>query len=165
MEIMSNTDAVLIAGGSGTIQEAITGLLRRPDADQYAQSLVIGFVPLGTNNRTFFKLYEDLSNLRLSSKRLEEVQVLVDSTMKVLNDQRTNLNVLRIHNLDSQKTVFSLNKFEFGVLSELSSQFPKYWYLGDFLAQYYVYLKSTIFKVTVFVICLCLSKCRFRLSF
>ena len=144
---MSNTDAVLIAGGSGTIQEAITGLLRRADADQYAQNLVVGFVPLGTNNRTFFKLYEELANLQLGSGRLEEVRVLVDSTMKVLNDQRTNLNVLRIHNLDSQKTVFSLNKFEFGVLSELSRQFPNYWYLGDFLAKYYVYLRSTLFKV------------------
>lgn len=148
MEIMSNTDAVLIAGGSGTIQEAITGLLRRTDADQYAQNLVVGFVPLGTNNRTFFQVYEDLSQLKLGSKRLEEVQVLVNSTMKVLNDQRTNLNVLRIHNLDSQKTVFSLNKFEFGVLSELSRQFPKYWYLGDFLAQYYVYLRSIWLRVS-----------------
>lgn len=149
MEIMSNTDAVLIAGGSGTIQEAITGLLRRADADQYAQNLVVGFVPLGTNNRTFFQVYEDLRDLKLGSKRLEEVQVLVNSTMKVLNDQRTNLNVLRIHNLDSQKTVFSLNKFEFGVLSELSRQLPKYWYLGDFLAQYYVYLKSVWLRVSI----------------
>lgn len=145
LEIMSNTDAVLIAGGSGTIQEAITGLFRRDDANQFAQHLPIGFLPLGSNNRTFFKIFD--KDFLSGPKRLQEVKLIADSTMKVLNDKQINLNVLRIHNLDIQKTVFSLNKFEFGILSELTRQVPKYWYLGDLLAQYYVYYKSTLFKV------------------
>ena len=143
---MSNTDAVLIAGGSGTIQEAITGLLRREDADKYARSLPVAFLPLGANNRTFNKLYkDDYSNSNLNSKRLHEVRVLADCAMKIVNDKRTDLNVLRIHNLDNQKTVFSLNKLEFGVLTELKRQSPQHWYFG-YLADYYVYLKATLFR-------------------
>merc|ERR1711923_524050 len=33
MEIMSDADAVLVAGGDGTLMEAVTGLLRRKDRD------------------------------------------------------------------------------------------------------------------------------------
>ena len=33
MEIMADADAVLVAGGDGTLMETVTGLLRRPDAN------------------------------------------------------------------------------------------------------------------------------------
>lgn len=31
MELMEQTDMLIVAGGDGTLQEVITGLLRRPD--------------------------------------------------------------------------------------------------------------------------------------
>lgn len=31
MELMEHTDMLIVAGGDGTLQEVITGLLRRPD--------------------------------------------------------------------------------------------------------------------------------------
>lgn len=31
MEVMEQTDMLIVAGGDGTLQEVITGLLRRPD--------------------------------------------------------------------------------------------------------------------------------------
>lgn len=31
MELMEQTDILIVAGGDGTVQEVITGLLRRPD--------------------------------------------------------------------------------------------------------------------------------------
>jgi len=31
MEFMEQTDMLIVAGGDGTLQEVITGLLRRPD--------------------------------------------------------------------------------------------------------------------------------------
>lgn len=147
MEVMSNTDAVLIAGGSGTIQEAITGFLRREDADQVGCSLPIAFLPLGTNNRTFNRIYDfsHLNNIR--QDRLKEVKILAESAMKILKDKRVQLNVTRIHDLESSKAVFSLNRFEFGVLNELARKFKNHWYLGDKLAAYYVFLRATLFKV------------------
>lgn len=45
MELMEQTDMLIVAGGDGTLQEVITGLLRRPDqvgVTQASQSLVCG---------------------------------------------------------------------------------------------------------------------------
>ncbi|CAB4054116.1 AGK [Lepeophtheirus salmonis] len=51
MKIMSDADAVLIAGGDGTLMETITGLLRRKDANSYAKSIVLGVLPVGKDNK------------------------------------------------------------------------------------------------------------------
>lgn len=42
MEIMADADAVLVAGGDGTIMEAVTGLMRRADAEQGRQGCAQG---------------------------------------------------------------------------------------------------------------------------
>ena len=51
MEVMDNTDAVLVAGGDGTVSEALTGLLRRQDANHAARRFPIGIAPLGRTNQ------------------------------------------------------------------------------------------------------------------
>ena len=56
MEIMDNTDAVVIAGGNGTMHEAVTGLLRRNDQEIVSQKLPIGLIPIGKRN-TIFKRF------------------------------------------------------------------------------------------------------------
>ena len=42
MELMDDTDAVLVAGGDGTLMEAVTGLLRRKDINLVSRSLPLG---------------------------------------------------------------------------------------------------------------------------
>ena len=39
---MDDTDAVLVAGGDGTLMEAVTGLLRRKDINVVSRSLPLG---------------------------------------------------------------------------------------------------------------------------
>lgn len=56
MEIMDNTDAVLIAGGNGTVHEAVTGLLRRPDSWSAARRFPIGILPVGKRNTIAYDL-------------------------------------------------------------------------------------------------------------
>lgn len=56
MEIMDNTDAVVIAGGNGTVHEAVTGLLRRSDHEIVSQKWPIGLIPIGKRN-TIFKRF------------------------------------------------------------------------------------------------------------
>lgn len=41
MELMERTDMLIVAGGDGTVQEVITGLLRRPD--QVCDTGLLGF--------------------------------------------------------------------------------------------------------------------------
>ncbi|XP_023223533.1 acylglycerol kinase, mitochondrial-like [Centruroides sculpturatus] len=40
MEVMDNTDSVIVAGGNGTLHEAVTGLLRRSDAQLRCSGVV-----------------------------------------------------------------------------------------------------------------------------
>ncbi len=56
MQIMDNTDAVVIAGGNGTLHEAITGLLRRSDESIAVQKFPIGIIPIGKRNTIAYSL-------------------------------------------------------------------------------------------------------------
>ena len=52
MEIMKDADAVLVAGGDGTVMEAVTGLMRRPDSERLGRTLPIGVLPVGNTNQS-----------------------------------------------------------------------------------------------------------------
>ena len=56
MQVMDNTDCVVVAGGDGTVHEVITGLLRRDDANIASKRFPIGIVPVGKNNNVAFEL-------------------------------------------------------------------------------------------------------------
>lgn len=56
MEIMQNTDCVLVAGGDGTVHETITGLMRRKDAHVAVNQYPIGIAPIGKYNYIAHKL-------------------------------------------------------------------------------------------------------------
>lgn len=49
MELMEQTDMLIVAGGDGTLQEVVTGLLRRADQEKMSNT-PIGFIPLGSHN-------------------------------------------------------------------------------------------------------------------
>ena len=54
----ATVDYILIAGGDGTIQEVVTGLMRKKDEANCAayQYIPIGILPLGYNNSYFRKM-------------------------------------------------------------------------------------------------------------
>ncbi|RZF33769.1 hypothetical protein LSTR_LSTR008028 [Laodelphax striatellus] len=47
---LAKTDAVVVAGGDGTLSEVVTGLMRRCDADKVRPTIPIGVLPLGRTN-------------------------------------------------------------------------------------------------------------------
>ncbi|KAG8535777.1 hypothetical protein GDO81_027809 [Engystomops pustulosus] len=61
LELMENTDLIIVAGGDGTLQEVVTGLLRRTDQDSFSK-IPIGFIPLGTTNTLSQTLYPQSEN-------------------------------------------------------------------------------------------------------
>ncbi|XP_054710657.1 acylglycerol kinase, mitochondrial-like [Uloborus diversus] len=132
MEIMSNTDAVLVAGGDGTFQEAVTGLMSRPNIEN--ECIPIGVIPLGKTNT--------LANHLFGSKSSSSAQLMAESAMAVVRDMTTRMDVMKIQYMDEKKSVYAMCNFEEGVFADVEPSVQKYWYLGV-LKDKYVYLKNS----------------------
>uniref|UniRef100_A0A8C8BTJ6 Acylglycerol kinase, mitochondrial n=1 Tax=Otus sunia TaxID=257818 RepID=A0A8C8BTJ6_9STRI len=86
LELMENTDLIIIAGGDGTVQEVITGLLRRADEAAFSK-IPIGFIPLGKTCTLSHTLYPESTN---------KVQHIINATLAILKGETVPLDVLQI---------------------------------------------------------------------
>ncbi|GIY62440.1 acylglycerol kinase, mitochondrial [Caerostris darwini] len=132
MEIMSNTDAVIVAGGDGTLQEAVTGLLRRPGHEE--ENLPLGIIPLGKTNTVAQYLF--------GSKSSSSSQLMAESTMAVIRETTTNMDVFKVQFADDDKPVFGMVNFEQGIFGDVEPLVNKYWYFGA-LKDKYTYFKNS----------------------
>ena len=87
MQLMKDADAVLVAGGDGTVMEVVTGLMRREDRDAAAQ-VPIGILPVGKNNLTAKSLFPGAEN---------QVRLLGEATMAVVRQLRRPTGVMEVN--------------------------------------------------------------------
>uniref|UniRef100_G3USM3 DAGKc domain-containing protein n=1 Tax=Meleagris gallopavo TaxID=9103 RepID=G3USM3_MELGA len=99
MELMENTDLIIIAGGDGTVQEVVTGLLRRADEAAFSK-IPIGFIPLGKTCTLSHTLYpESVNQVHLWTEPDDSVRYkIVLSTSKPKSSQLIFL-FLTLHSL------------------------------------------------------------------
>lgn len=126
------TDAVVVAGGDGTLLEAVTGFMRKDDKS-FRQSIPIGVIPLGSNNR-FAKL--------LFGTDREEVRILLESAMAVVQGFTQKVDVLGIQGEDG-RTSFALSGLQTGVYRDAEARKSKYWYFGP-LKSRWTHLKTAM---------------------
>ncbi|XP_063785039.1 acylglycerol kinase, mitochondrial [Pseudophryne corroboree] len=119
LELMENTDLIIVAGGDGTLQEVITGLLRRPDQDVFSK-IAIGFIPLGVTNTLSRTLYPQSDN---------KVQHISDATLSILKGETVPLDVLQIKG-ENEQPVFAVTSLRWGSYRDAAAKSTKYWYLG-----------------------------------
>ncbi|XP_023333424.1 acylglycerol kinase, mitochondrial [Eurytemora carolleeae] len=124
MKIMDNTDAVLIAGGDGTVMEAVTGMLRREDAELF-RHVPIGIIPVGENNTLSTRLFPGL----------DQVRKMAESTMSVIKQLKKPINVIEVENLCENedykgKKLHALNSLQIGAWREAAQRRDSYWYWG-----------------------------------
>lgn len=119
MEFMEQTDMLIVAGGDGTLQEVITGLLRRPDQEAFSTT-PIGFIPLGSHN----SLSPSLHFLRDN-----KVKDITAATLSILRGETVPLDVLQIKG-EKDQPVFALIGLRWGAFRDAASKISKYWYLG-----------------------------------
>lgn len=132
MELMEQTDMLIVAGGDGTVQEVVTGLLRRPDQEKVS-NIPIGFIPLGSNN--------SLSpSLNLSSDN--KVEVITSATLSILRGEMVPLDVLQIKS-EKEQPVFALMGLRWGAFRDAAATISKYWYFGP-LKKYAAHWISTL---------------------
>lgn len=141
MKIMGNTDAVLIAGGDGTLMEAVTGLMRRDDVGTFCQ-VPIGIIPVGEANNFSKRLFPNDNPVR----------GMAEATMAVIKQLKKPVSVIQVENLAEQEEyfgnkIYGLSELEFGSFREAYNRRDKYWMfvgLKDVLS--YVFGYSTAHK-------------------
>ncbi|XP_036376188.1 acylglycerol kinase, mitochondrial [Megalops cyprinoides] len=118
MELMEQTDMLIVAGGDGTLQEVITGLLRRADQASFSNT-PIGFIPLGSQNSLSQSLHSQTDN---------KVKHIISATLSILKGDTVPLDVLQIQG--EKEPVFALIGLRWGAFRDVASSISKYWYLG-----------------------------------
>ncbi|KAL4612825.1 acylglycerol kinase, mitochondrial [Arapaima gigas] len=119
MELMEHTDMLIVAGGDGTLQEVITGLLRRSDEASFSK-IPIGFIPLGSENSLSPSLH-----LHTDSR----VKNITAATLSILKGETVPLDVLQIKG-EKEQPVFAVIGLRWGSFRDVAASISKYWYLG-----------------------------------
>ena len=136
MEIMADADAVLVAGGDGTLMEAVTGLLRRSDKAE-AVKIPIGVLPVGRTNSMAHRLFGVDDDVRLMG----------EATMSVVRHLKKPMGVIEVENRSEDerfqgKKMFCLNRVEIGAWKDARLRTDRYWLFGFGLKNYITYLGS-----------------------
>ena len=125
LKIMENCDAVLIAGGDGTLMEAVTGVMKREDKENFTSRTPLGIIPLGTKN--------SLANTLFPST--DQVRQLAESTMAVIRQIKRPVSVIEVENLSTDefmrgKKLFGTNSLEMGAWREADARKDNYWFFA-----------------------------------
>lgn len=129
-ELKQLPDAILVAGGDGTLSETVTGLLRRPKREKCP----VGVLPVGRTNSVATKIY----NLKPNSSGLEEVRGMVHSAISVVRGRTAKKDIMEIQVMPDEesepppKPIFAVGSFQWGAFRDAHSLQDKYWYLGPF---------------------------------
>ncbi|XP_022084851.1 acylglycerol kinase, mitochondrial-like [Acanthaster planci] len=115
------TDAVVVAGGDGTVGEVITGLLRREDEASISVRWPLGIIPVGTTNSLARFLYANAES---------DVRWMGNAALAVIRGLTEPVDVMAIQGEDGRK-VFTVNNLEWGPLQEARQRSTKYWYFGS----------------------------------
>ncbi|XP_036441134.1 acylglycerol kinase, mitochondrial [Colossoma macropomum] len=119
MDLMEQADILIVAGGDGTLQEVITGLLRRTDEEAFSKT-PIGFIPLGLHNSISESLHLITDN---------KVRRITSATLSILKGETVPLDVLQIKS-EKEQPVFALLSLRWGCFRDVAGSISKYWYLG-----------------------------------
>nr|XP_060485120.1 acylglycerol kinase, mitochondrial [Panthera onca] len=103
LELLENTDVIIVAGGDGTLQEVITGVLQRADEASFSK-IPIGFIPLGQTSSLSHTLFAESGN---------KVQHITDATLAIVKGETIPLDVLQIKG-EKEKPVFAVTGLRWG---------------------------------------------------
>ncbi|XP_031640699.1 acylglycerol kinase, mitochondrial [Contarinia nasturtii] len=129
-ELDTLPDAILCAGGDGTLSEIVTGLFRRTSYKNEAHP-VIGILPVGRENTFAQKLF----NFTKASE-LQQVQGLADASLSVVRGNVVPKDVMKIEVIDDDakdkvKPVYAFSSFEWSAYIDAFNERDRYWYFGS----------------------------------
>ncbi len=116
MAILKDADAVLVAGGDGTLMEAVTGFVRRPDSKRLSGLLPIGVLPVGQTNR----LSRSLFPAAAASDRAEsEAEMMAGAAMACVKKLYRPVDLMQVENVSEDeelkgKKIYALSEMQIG---------------------------------------------------
>ncbi|XP_014471802.1 PREDICTED: acylglycerol kinase, mitochondrial [Dinoponera quadriceps] len=131
-------DAIIVAGGDGTLSDVVTGLIRKYEGNlQSVKQCPIGILPLGNTNTIasrFFREYTDLSDIRH----------IIDATMAIVKNKLKLIDALEIKVLEDDsekpiKPIYAVGGIKWGAWSDTHARIDKYWY-WSYLRKYAAYV-------------------------
>lgn len=128
MQIMEKTDAVIVAGGDGTLSEVLTGMLRREDASRAVKKFPLGLLPLGESNTAAGAVMGFTGD----PKPLD----LARATMAIIQNITRPLDLIEITPLQDDesegtvppKSVYAAAGLEWGAYRDAQMRKDVYWY-------------------------------------
>jgi len=128
---MEKSDAVLVAGGDGTLMETVTGFLRRPEFS--GGDVTLGVLPVGGNNLMAKTLFP------VGTEATSDVRMMGEAAMAVIKQAKRTVPVLEVESVKSGKKIHGLRQVQVGGLKDAERRRDKYWYL-PFVKKYLTYL-------------------------
>lgn len=90
MNLDTPTDAIIVAGGDGTLSDVLTGLVRKYDCNlNSVRQCPIGILPLGQTNKVAKSLYHDYD-------KLANVKQMIEATMAIINEQSKMMDMIEV---------------------------------------------------------------------
>ncbi|XP_034826712.1 acylglycerol kinase, mitochondrial-like isoform X1 [Maniola hyperantus] len=134
VETLRGTEAIIVAGGDGTLSETVTGLLRRNDE---ANRFPLGILPLGRTNSLGNSLFQ-------GGEGVNRVKQLIQACMAIIENNTTWKNVMKIEPLPKEneipnKPIYALSSIEWGAFRDTIAKKDKYWIYGP-LREYVSYI-------------------------
>ncbi|KAK9873764.1 hypothetical protein WA026_002119 [Henosepilachna vigintioctopunctata] len=137
VEDLNNTDAIVVAGGDGTLCEVVTGLLRRTEENTVGL-VPIGILPLGRNNALATSLFP-------GGNSLKRVRSLVDAAMAIVEETTKPIDVMKVEITEKDdiekesKPTYAVSSLKWGAFRDAEVSKDKYWYYGS-LRKYATYV-------------------------
>lgn len=126
-----DTDAIIVAGGDGTLIETVTGILRKEEKKFH--NIPVGVIPLGNTN-TFARLFYGTEK--------DAVRMMADAAMAVVHNVTKKVDVLKIDGGEG-KTTYALCGMEIGTYRDAEERKSKYWYFGP-LKSRWTHVRTTM---------------------
>nr|XP_012137674.1 PREDICTED: acylglycerol kinase, mitochondrial isoform X2 [Megachile rotundata] len=138
MDLDTPTDAIIVAGGDGTLSDVLTGLVRKYDANlNSVKQCPIGILPLGQTSKVAKSLYHEYD-------KLSDVKQMLEATIAIINEKYKMMDLIEIEPTehDSEepvKPIYAMGIIEWGAWKDAQALSKKYWYWG-FLKKYVTYI-------------------------
>ncbi|XP_017877920.1 acylglycerol kinase, mitochondrial [Ceratina calcarata] len=139
MNLNTPTDAIIVAGGDGTLSDVLTGLVRKYDYNlSSVKQCPIGILPLGQTNKIAKSLYQEYDDL-------SDVKQMIEATMAIINERSKMMDMIQVKPIEEEnleepiKPIYAMGAVEWGAWKDANSTANKYWYWGP-LKKYATYI-------------------------